>query len=77
MSCGGTRCSTGPKNGYDRLSAGEETDMNVYCEDYKKFLDAGKTERECVDEAVRLAEAKGFRPFTRGMALQPATGSTG
>ena len=24
-----------PKNGYDRLSAGEETDMNVYCEDYK------------------------------------------
>lgn len=60
-----------PKNGYDRLSAGEETDMNVYCEDYKKFLDAGKTERECVDEAVRLAEAKGFRPFTRGMALQP------
>ena len=60
-----------PKNGYDRLSAGEETDMNVYCEDYKKFLDAGKTERECVDEAVRLAEAKGFRPFIRGMALQP------
>ena len=60
-----------PKNGYDRLSAAEAPDMNVYCEDYKKFLDAGKTERECVDEAVRLAEAKGFRPFTRGMALQP------
>lgn len=28
---------------------------------YKAFLDAGKTERECVDEAVRLACAKGYR----------------
>ena len=46
-----------PKNGYDRLSAQDEADMKSYCEDYKKFLDAGKTERECVTEAVRLAEA--------------------
>ena len=23
--------------------------MQSYCEEYKKFLDAGKTERECVD----------------------------
>ena len=60
-----------PKNGYDRLSAQDEADMNAYCGDYKKFLDAGKTERECVDEAVRLAEAKGFKPFTRGMAVNP------
>ena len=45
--------------------------MRSYCEDYKKFLDAGKTERECVTEAVRLAEAKGFKPFTRGMAVNP------
>ena len=34
-------------------------------------MDAGKTERECVTEAVRLAEAKGFKPFTRGMAVNP------
>lgn len=60
-----------PKNGYDRLSAQDEADMNSYCEDYKKFLDAGKTERECVGEAVRLAEARGFKPFTRGMAVNP------
>lgn len=60
-----------PKNGYDRLSAGDEAAMQIYCEDYKKFLDAGKTERECVDETVRLAEAKGFKPFTRGMAVNP------
>ena len=60
-----------PKNGYDRLSAQEGAEMEAYCADYKKFLDAGKTERECVAEAVRLAEGKGFKPFTRGMAIQP------
>ena len=60
-----------PKNGYDRLNPAEEADMNAYCEDYKKFLDAGKTERECVDETVRLAEYHGFKPFVRGMVLNP------
>ncbi len=60
-----------PKHGYDRLSAREETEMQAYCEDYKMFLDAGKTERGCVAEAVRLAEARGFRPFTRGMTVAP------
>ncbi len=60
-----------PKNGWDRLSKTEEDELNAYCEDYKKYLDAGKTEREVVAETVRLAQAKGFRPFTRGMAVQP------
>ena len=60
-----------PKNGYDRLTAEDELAMKAYCEDYKKFLDNGKTERECVSYAVALAEAKGFRKFERGMALQP------
>ena len=35
--------------------------LNELCEGYKKYLDAGKTERECVREAVRLAEAAGYR----------------
>ena len=30
-------------------------------EDYKKYLDAGKTERECVREAIKLAEAAGYK----------------
>ena len=59
-----------PKNGYDRLTAQEEQEMNAYCEDYKKFLDASKTERECVFSAIRLAEARGFVEFQRGMALK-------
>ncbi len=60
-----------PKNGYDRISAEDEVAMKSYCEDYKKFLDNGKTERECVSYAIALAEAKGFQKFERGMALQP------
>ena len=37
-----------PKNGYDRLTKDEETELNAYCEAYKAFLDRSKTERECV-----------------------------
>ena len=59
-----------PKNGYDRLSPQDEIAMHSYCEDYKKFLDLGKTERECVQEGIRLAEEKGFRPYVRGMELK-------
>ena len=61
---------TDRKNGYDRLAAGEREAMAAYCESYKAYLDAGKTERECVSEGIRLAEEKGFRPYRRGMELQ-------
>lgn len=57
------------KNGYDRLSAADEAAMKGYCEDYKKFLDASMTEREAVDTTVSLAEARGFKPLSRGMEL--------
>ncbi len=57
------------KNGYDKLPAEEEKALGAYCEEYKRFLDNGKTERECVDYAIALAEAKGFRPYSRGRAL--------
>jgi len=59
------------KNGYDRLLPGELEAIDVYCEGYKQYLDAGKTERECVDRTIALAEAAGFRPFTRGMEIKP------
>ncbi len=59
-----------PKNGFDRLSAAEEKAMNAYCEDYKKFLDRGKTERLCVDYCVELAEKKGFKAYRAGMKLK-------
>ena len=37
------------KNGYDRVDRAELEAMDAYCTGYKQFLDAGKTERECVD----------------------------
>ncbi len=58
------------KNGWDCLAEGEEAALEAYCEDYKKYLDEGKTERECVDYTVRLAQANGFVPFERGMELK-------
>lgn len=57
------------KNGYDVIDTAERLDMEAYCEDYKAFLNAAKTEREAVREAIRQAEAAGFRPFTPGMAI--------
>ncbi|MBQ8004250.1 MAG: aminopeptidase [Oscillospiraceae bacterium] len=44
---------------------------DAFCEDYKAFLDAGKTERLCVREAIRMAEKAGFVPYTRDMKLAP------
>ena len=58
------------KNGYDRVNREELEAMEAYCTGYKQFLDAGKTERECVDRAVALAEAAGFREYKRGMDLK-------
>lgn len=34
-----------------------------FCEGYKKFLDAGKTERECVTEAIRMLTAAGYTEY--------------
>ncbi len=58
------------KNGWDCLAPGEEDALKAYCEDYKRFLNAGKTERECVDYTIRLAEANGFKAYERGMELK-------
>ena len=35
--------------------------LEQLCGEYKTFLDEGKTERECVKEAVAMAEAAGYR----------------
>ena len=58
-----------PKNGYDRLSAEDEKAMNAYCEDYKDFLNHGKTERLCVEYCIELAEKRGFKAYETGMKL--------
>ena len=59
-----------PENGHERISAAEEKSCETYGKCYKHFLDAGKTERECVVKAVAQAEKAGFRPFVRGAQLK-------
>ena len=58
------------KNGYDRIDSAEQEAMEAYCTGYKQFLDAGKTERECVDRTISLVQAAGFKAFERGMELK-------
>ena len=59
------------KNGWDVVDEATQRSISDYCEGYKTFLDKGKTERDCVDYTVELAQAAGFVPFERGMELQP------
>ena len=58
------------KNGYDRIKAEELAAMETYCDGYKAYLDAGKTERLCAGETLRLAEAAGYKPYVRGMEVK-------
>ena len=59
------------KNGYDKVGPDYMAAMEEYCAGYKKYLDAGKTERLCAAETIRLAEAKGYQPYVRGMEVKP------
>lgn len=60
-----------PKNGYDRIDVKTRAQIEAYCTEYKRFLSACKTERDCVDYVIQLAEQAGFRAYERGMKLQP------
>ena len=58
------------KNGYDLIDAEETKLVYAYCEGYKRFMDAARTEREAVKTGIELAEDEGFVPFAPGMALK-------
>ena len=58
------------KNGYDLIGTEERLALEEYCEGYKAYLNAARTEREAVREAIRLAEAAGFTPFIPGMEIR-------
>ena len=49
-----------PKNGYDRINAEERVELERYCKNYMKFIDAAKTEREAVSATIEMAEDAGF-----------------
>lgn len=47
------------------ITEAERRESDEFCEAYKRFINVGKTEREAADEAIRIAEANGYRPFDR------------
>ena len=58
------------KNGWDEIKKADVEAMEAYCEDYKRFLDSGKTERLCAEQIIMLAKKAGYVPYERGMALK-------
>ena len=48
------------KNAWLSYGESDEKEMEKLAKDYRAFLDAGKTERECVTELVREAEANRY-----------------
>ncbi len=51
------------KNGYFQVPDEKVKKADQFCEDYKRFLNLGKTEREVVDYSVKVAEQAGFVPY--------------
>ncbi len=51
------------KNAYKEMSDSDRRAMLDLADEYRVFLDKGKTERECVAEAIIMAEKNGFVPF--------------
>ncbi len=52
------------KNVYAEITPEQRREMLNLCDEYMTFLDNGKTERECVREAVKMAEERGFKKFS-------------
>lgn len=59
------------KNGFLRMNESEIAECDAFCEDYKKFLDRAKTEREAAAVAVEMLKAKGYVEYVPGMKLNP------
>lgn len=59
------------KSVYDTASAEEIDAINAFAEGYKAFINAARTERYAVREAVRLAEERGFKPYVFGSTVKP------
>ena len=59
------------KNAVLRMSEDELKKCDKFCEGYKKFLDAAKTEREAAAEIVKMAKARGFVEFSAKNHYKP------
>lgn len=51
----------GKKNAWLSYSDAKEKEVFALCEEYRKFISKCKTERECVNEAIKIARANGYK----------------
>ncbi|MBQ3125091.1 MAG: aminopeptidase [Clostridia bacterium] len=63
--------SYGRKNVYLEISDAEKAEMKDLCDSYRAFLDKGKTERECIKEAIAMAKAAGYVDLDTVDSLKP------
>ena len=54
------------RSGLKKATDDQIKEAYAFCEDYKKFLDAAKTEREAVIESIKIAEKYGFKEYEKG-----------
>jgi len=55
---------------FEKMTELQSEEMEKLCNRYRNFLDCGKTERECVDIAVKMAEENGFVLFDETKELK-------
>ena len=58
------------KNAWKKYSNEQLEELMKFNEEYKDFLTASKTERECVKVSIKLAEANGFKELSTFKSLQ-------
>ncbi|MBQ3211397.1 MAG: aminopeptidase [Oscillospiraceae bacterium] len=61
------------KNGYDLIGTEERIAVEDYSAAYMSYLDASRTEREAVTNAIALAKEQGFVEYVPGMELKAGT----
>ena len=59
------------KNGYDLIGTEERKTLEDYCLGYMEFLNNSRTEREAVNNAIAMAQERGFVEYVPGMELRP------
>ncbi len=59
------------KNAFSEIKPEERDSFNAVCKEYIGFLNACKTERECVDTAIELAKENGFVSLDEKQTLKP------
>ena len=58
------------KNAYESMNEEEKREMFELCDEYREFLNEGKTERECAAKAVKMAELCGFKDINTVSSLK-------